>query len=65
MPEAVNATYRISVAADVSPFVVTAAYPVCDDMMPGWTLFKNAEHRIVGMVRSDQALFIERVASES
>ncbi len=47
--------------ADASHTIkVRAAYPVCDEKMPGWTVLKDHNHKIVAAVRSDAAISIER-----
>lgn len=42
---------------------VTAAYPTTDEDKPGWTLLKNAAHKVVYQVRDDLAIDIQRADS--
>ena len=39
---------------------VTAAYITGDAALPGWTLLKDADHKVVYQIRSDMAMDIQR-----
>jgi hypothetical protein len=54
-----TATFRI-VTSYGPPRTVRAAYVTTDDDKPGWTLFKDRQHKIVFMVQTAVAATIER-----
>lgn len=52
--------YRI-VTKHGPPMTVRAAYVTTDDDKPGWTLFKDRNHKVVFMVNTAAAASIERL----
>jgi hypothetical protein len=59
------ADYEASGRQVLRTFTVTAAYPTADEKLPGWTLFKDGEHKIVAMVWDGVAAMVERIGDDA